>query len=144
MASIAPFGDYQSVVAMHYDHGGLDIKILEDEKLRIQRREIFHDFKDDRGYEELINGPEDDDYVDNYYAFDDDFKRNPLLAWDDQEIHKTKQCRRTSWHRDLPINCNNLHEFDLEHRFRFGGTKFLRCVLFYCAVLGRSIDTLQL
>lgn len=50
------------------------------------------------------------DTVDDYYAFDDDVKRNPYSSGDESE---RKFCRRTSWHRNLPINCNSLHEFDL-------------------------------
>jgi len=66
-----------------------------------------------------------DDEADFYYAFDDDEKRNPLDAWDDDKIQKEKKCRRTSWHRDLPINCNNVHEFNFEAHIRGGDTKFL-------------------
>jgi hypothetical protein len=109
--------------ALRRDVGGLEISIPEEESLRLQRRTIYHDFEEDEGYEDLQ--PEDDDYVDNYYAFDDDYNRNPLMAYDDTEIHKTKPCRRTKWHRDLPIDCNKLHEFDVESRMRRGDTSFL-------------------
>jgi hypothetical protein len=105
--------------AKHFDHGGLEIKILEEERLRQQRREIYHNF------EQLTPDDGDDDMDDFYYAFDDDAKRNPLVAWDDPDIQDQKTCRRTSWHRDLPINCNNLHEFDVLERFRSGNTKYL-------------------
>lgn len=129
--------EHQQLLAARYDHGGLLLNILENEALRLQRRAIYHDFNENRGYDALISGPNDDDYVEYYYLFDDDYKRNPLVGWDDPDIHKKKQCRRTNWYRDLPINCNKLHEFDIEHRFRGGDTKYLGCVvpcvLSFCA-----------
>jgi len=57
--------------------------------------------------------------------FADDAARNPLVAYDDPNIQNEKQCRRTAWHRDLPINCNVIHEFDILTRFSSGDTKFL-------------------
>jgi len=64
----------------------------------------------------------DNAYYDPYYAFDDDFnrdpyqrdeseKRNPLKPESDG-AHRTNiaQCRRVNWYRDLPINCNTIHE----------------------------------
>ena len=71
-----------------------------------------------------------DDANDLYYAFDDDVKRNPLVGWDDPDIQDEKQCRRTSWHRELNINCNSVHEFDLYTHFRSGDTKYLGYVGF--------------
>lgn len=115
----------ERIEARHYDHGDLEIKILEDESMRQQRREIYHDFEEDRSYNVLTADDGDDDMDDFYYAFDDDYKRNPLVGWDDPDIQDEKQCRRTSWHRDLPIDCNRLHEFDVLGRFRSGGTKYL-------------------
>jgi len=61
------------------------------------------------GYQELKfnkNGKTDD--VESLYAFDDDFKRNPYNDYEDDNIQNEKQCRRTNWYRDLPINCNNV------------------------------------
>jgi hypothetical protein len=107
------------------DTGELSIRILEDEQLRMQARRIYHDFEQDQGYELLVSQEEDDDYHDYYYAFDDDTARNPVNAWDDPTIQDEKHCRRTSWHRDLPINCNSLHEFDVHTRFRLGDARFL-------------------
>jgi hypothetical protein len=109
--------------AIRRDFGRLEIHIPEDESMRLQRRTIYHDFDEDERYEDLQ--PEDDDSIDNYYAFDDDYNRNPLMAYEDTEIHKTKQCRRTKWHRDLPVDCNKLHEFDVESRMRTGDMSFL-------------------
>lgn len=117
------FGRHRRKSSKTRTFGGLNIQFLEDEKRRIQRREIYHDFEFDRGFDDLL--PLDDDYHDYYYAFDDDKKRNPLNAWNDDKIQDEKMCRRTKWHRDLLINCNTIHEFDVERRFAEGGTKFL-------------------
>lgn len=126
---VVPMGNYQLVLAKYRDDGDLQIRFLEDMTMRNQTRAIYHDFKDDRGYLELVRGPKNDDSVEYYYNFDDDAKRDPLIAYNDHEIHKTKRCRRTSWHRDLLINCNNLHEFDIQGRFRGGDTRYLGYVL---------------
>lgn len=112
-------------IANQRDLGGLDIKFLETVALRLQRREIYHDFSQDRRYGDLMNDVEDEEYVESYYAFDDDDKRNPLVEWDDPDIHKEKRCRRTSWHRDLPIACNNMHEYDFPQSVLDGNTKYL-------------------
>lgn len=120
--------------AIKRDDGDLNVKIIEDEGFRLERRIIYHDFDQDMRYEDMINGPNDDDYIDNYYAFDDDERRNTIRAYADKTLYKSKKCRRTSWHRDLPINCNNVHEFDVEQRFRSGDTTFLGYVLFKNAV----------
>jgi hypothetical protein len=91
----------------------------------LQERKISHDFNEDKGYDELYAEADDDGNIEYYYAFDDDEKRNPLTIWDDPDIHLRKKCRRTSWHRDLPINCNGMHEFDFLDRVRGGDTKHL-------------------
>jgi hypothetical protein len=110
-----PLGYWNRKMSKVKDYDGLEIRTMEAEgMLDQQRRIIYHDPRDDQGYEDLVllDDEEDMDTVDGYYAFDDDAKRNPLAAWEDDEIQDKKQCRRTSWHRDLPINCNNvsLHE----------------------------------
>lgn len=65
------------------------------------------------------------DTNDYYYNFDDDVARNPLIAYEDDTIQDEKVCRRTAWHRNLLINCNVLHEFDVQQRFRHSDTSFL-------------------
>jgi len=117
------------------DWGPLDINFfLYDDDGSI-RRSIYYDHRDDWTYEmlqhwdpvtreELEDGVKIDD-VDYYYAFDDDIKRNPLIAYDDDTIQDEQHCRRTSWHRDLHLNCNALHEFDVEFRFRADEASFL-------------------
>jgi hypothetical protein len=100
------------------DFGGLVIRIPEDESMRLDTRIIQHEFQHDLMYQNLISGPNDDDSVEGYYAFDDDNLRNPLRLYDDKEIHKTKRCRRTNWHRTLYSTCLTFHEFDTLTRFR--------------------------
>jgi hypothetical protein len=63
--------------AIRRDFGELEIHIPEEESMRLQRRTIYRDFNEDERYEDLQ--PEDDDSIDNYYAFDDDYNRNPLM-----------------------------------------------------------------
>ena len=103
--------------------GELQIKFLDDKQNRNERRQIYYEFDLHRGYDDLL--PIDDDNNDYYYAFDDDIKRNPYTAYSDDTIKKEKHCRRTKFHRDLPINCNTLHEFDMEQEVAKGDTKFL-------------------
>ena len=101
------------------DYGGLDFKFLEtDDAARI----IFHESRSDRG--EVLTGTGDDD-AEYYYAFDDDVERNPYIGWSDDKIQDEKHCRRTSWHRDLFLNCNSFHEFDLLGTFVEGESKYL-------------------
>lgn len=110
----------------HRDFGGLDIQFPSAQGMeRPFVRQIYHDFNEDKGYDELYEEADDDGDMEYYYAFDDDEKRNPLTMWDDPDIHLRKKCRRTSWHRDVPSNCNGMHEFDFFDRIRLGDTKYL-------------------
>lgn len=86
-------------------------------------------------------GDPDNAYYDPYYAFDDDVnrdpyqrdeseKRNPLKPESDG-AHRTNiaQCRRVNWYRDLPINCNTIHELiDSFTLARQNQHRFLGCV----------------
>ena len=36
-----------------------------------------------------------------------------------------KRCRRVSWHRDLPINCNTVHEIDFQSSTGQGKSQFI-------------------
>lgn len=127
----AKLGSAQRREAMRLDHGGLIIRFPEyddDEEGRQQqqhKRQIYHNLGADIGHELIFNGPEDDDYIEFYYAFDDDAEKNPYNGYDDDSIANEKKCRRTSWHRTLPINCNMLHEFDVLRQFRSGDAKFV-------------------
>jgi len=101
------------------NYGGLELRFLEtDDSTRV----IYHDYGLDEG--EVLTGTGDDD-VEYYYAFDDDLKRNPYVGWEDDEIQDVKHCRRTSWHRDLYLNCNSFHEFGLLDTFLKGESKYL-------------------
>jgi len=120
---------------MSPNYGDLYIDIMEEDGVK---RAIYHDYKmdlakyDDTGKQiKQLNkdGEEVNDDVDFYYAFDDDEERNPYSIVHDEELEK-KHCRRTNWHRNLPINCNTMHEFDprsiaIEGRMKFVGYVFL-------------------
>jgi hypothetical protein len=82
--------------------------------------EIEHK-NDDDGDKKQTN--DDMDYY--YYALDDDALRNPLIAYNDDTVQDEKRCRRTSWHRDLHITCNSLHEMDAVRGFGDGRASFL-------------------
>jgi hypothetical protein len=107
------------------DFGGLDIRFLEFGTSRDYGRAIYHDSYEDTGYEELWEATDDDENVEYYYAFDDDAKRNPLVMYDDPDIHLKKTCRRTNWHRQLPITCNTIHEFNFQGHVGIGDTKYV-------------------
>lgn len=108
--------------------GDLDVRFFQYDG---EHRAIYYNEREDWGYDELMywdaatgEEQEDNDF-DYYYAFDDDEARNPMIAYDDDTIQDEKHCRRTSWHRDLHVNCNKLHEFDVQDGFRKGDTSFL-------------------
>jgi hypothetical protein len=107
------------------DFGGIDVRLVEEKSSRQQRRQVLHDFHEDIGYVELLQEADDDEEVESYYAYDDDEKRSPYVNWDDPDIHFRKKCRRNSWYRDLPINCNVLHELDVLDRMRAGDIRYL-------------------
>jgi hypothetical protein len=70
-------------------------------------RQIMHDpqqsiRKEARTKNETEN---DDDSVQSYYAFDDDYLRNPYQLWDDDQIQDKRRCRRVSWHRFVVLSC---------------------------------------
>ena len=101
-------GEDEMEESLTVDHGGIDLRFFarqEDMKRVIYKHlpdmETIHDQYTDDGNE----------YNDNYYAFDDDEKRSPY-AGDEKIDVETHECHRTSWHRQLPINCNVMHEFD--------------------------------
>jgi hypothetical protein len=126
---LEPFGRHRRRSSKIRYFGGLNILFLENETDRVRRREIFHDFDVDRGFDDLSAArQDDDDHHDYYYAFDDDYNRNPLVGWNDDKIQDSKPCRRNSWYRDLPINCNSIHEFGIQNKFADGSSKFLGCV----------------
>lgn len=87
--------------------GDLYVDVFEEEN---QQRAIFHDFRLDRRKDKV----EKSEDIESYYMFDDDAERNPYMEWEDDAIKKDKRCRRVSWHRNLPINCNSVHEMDYQ------------------------------
>ena len=98
------------------DFGGLDLEVQRSENMGTTRQ-IRHDSmrmqSDFRDYRTV----ERDDDQDNYYAFDDDFLRDPFTqsyAEDDEleEVHG-HSCRRISEHRLYFPNCNSFHETPL-------------------------------
>jgi hypothetical protein len=107
------------------DFGHLQLSILEDFGTA---RVIYHDSYMDRGRVHLGQG---DDTYDYYYAFDDDIKRNPYIGWSDDTIQDRKHCRRTSWHRNLLLNCNSFHEFDISSYALGGMFKYIGYVQLY-------------
>jgi hypothetical protein len=76
----------------------------------------------------------------NYYAFDDDAKRDP---WRDHRHDaypttassrqyenepppiQNQTCRRVSWHREMHLNCLNFHEFDFGNHVLQGSSKYI-------------------
>lgn len=62
---------------------------------------------------------------DNYYAFDDDRLRNPYVRYSKDEEDLAKRCRRVSWHRFNPINCNVVHELDFRSLSERGDMLFV-------------------
>jgi hypothetical protein len=103
----------------HY--GGLNFLMLEEEG---EARRIYHDWTLGEGKRDRPRPT--DDTNDYYYSLDDDDMRNTYRGWSDDTLHKKKRCRRTSWHRNVPVNCNAFHELDVrtaaQHRgFRHVG-----------------------
>lgn len=114
--------------------GDLNIRFFKYDDDETPRRSIYQSERDEWTAEDLyywdpvtekhleVLVGDENDY---YYNFDDDVRRNPLIAYDDDTIQDEKLCRRTSWHRNVRINCNMLHEFDVQWRFLNGETSFL-------------------
>jgi hypothetical protein len=107
--------------AGYVDYDGLFIQVFEEES---QHRSIFHDFYEDMGMGEIVDEADEEDDNDYYYAFDDDVKRNPYIAWDDPNIQDEKHCRRVSWHRLVLLNCNSFHELSLASNALDGSVTF--------------------
>ena len=78
---------------------------------------------DDILYEAYYSRRDFDDGVDDYYAFDDDYQRNPFK---DESYEDVKHCcRRISEHRLYFPNCNTFHETPmLESKATFIGYAF--------------------
>jgi hypothetical protein len=101
------------------DYGDLELRFLEVEG---QPRVLYHDFDLDHSEIHRWTG---DDFVEYYFAFDDDHERNPYKAYDDHKIAEERHCRRVRWHRNYKINCNAFHELDLGTNVQHNVSKFL-------------------
>jgi hypothetical protein len=64
----------------------------------IRREIIIHDPQSSSDVHHAKNQSADE-YVGSYYAFDDDYLRNPYQRWVNDTIQDTRRCRRVSWHR---------------------------------------------
>ena len=97
------------------DFGGLDLVFPKNER-ESTTRQIRHDATWMRSdYRDYRTDYMDDDQ-DNYYAYDDDYVRNPFIESDDeaeQEEIDGYHCRRISEHRLYFPNCNSFHETPL-------------------------------
>lgn len=101
------------------DYADLDLVFFEEDNVP---RPIVHDFHLDKTEYREPEAKFDDDY-DLYYAFDDDYERGYITAYDSNDkVDEKKRCRRTSFHRRNLQNCNNIHEVgQLESRYTFLG-----------------------
>jgi hypothetical protein len=120
-----PSSQYTLAGEAEHDFGGLELRFPEYHTSQDNARIIYRDNYENTEYEELWNDADDDGSMESYYAFDDDDKRNPFVMYDDPDIHLRKKCRRTSWHRQLPITCNTMHEFDFHSHVTTGDAKYL-------------------
>jgi hypothetical protein len=101
------------------DYDNLTMRFME---LPEDHRVIYHDYDLDQNE---INRWKGDDFVEYYFAFDDDHERNPYKGYEDKKLAEERQCRRTSWHRNYKINCNAFHELDLASSVLTDHSKFL-------------------
>jgi hypothetical protein len=99
------------------NYGGLEINLFEEEG---GTRVIYRDFDLEKTKGE--RSPVKEESVDGYYAFDDDAKRNPYHK---RASKKGQRCRRTKFHRRLPVNCNTMYEMDFHRVVETGNQKHL-------------------
>jgi hypothetical protein len=108
-------GDSFRQMARKSSYGGLVLMMLENVA---DGRVMFHDFSEEEQVDVIgsrRNASDNDDNVDYYYDFDDDALRNPLRGYDDDTIASKHRCRRTAWHRNVPLNCNMFHELGVAY-----------------------------
>jgi hypothetical protein len=91
-------------------------------------KDWYHSDDDDTATTSNINNNNIDEY--NYYAFDDDAKRDPwrhrpMMGQTGDIKHNKKTCRRVSWHREMQLNCLNFHEFDFANHVLQGSSKYI-------------------
>jgi hypothetical protein len=102
-----------SLDALEMDFGGIDVRIFRDEGMA---RVIYSNLKDRRGRSaDWKDEKSEKTWYDYVFAYDDDNNRNPYVAFDDDAIDVSEHpCRRVSWHRGLHVDCNSVHEVDME------------------------------
>jgi hypothetical protein len=96
-------------------YGGLVLMMLEN---AADGRVMFHDLSEEEQVDIIDlrrNASSNDDNVDFYYNFDDDALRNPARVNNDDSVAGTRRCRRTAWHRNIPLNCNMFHELGVAY-----------------------------
>lgn len=103
------------------DYGDLEIQFLAE--MNVPRVIYVDPLEWESDWEPHEADTNEDDF-DTYYAFDDDIQRNPYRDYEDDYIKTSKHCRRVAWHRNLPINCNAIHEFDFLQYVEDGVSEF--------------------
>ncbi len=105
-----------SVIDAHRspNFGDVNVNLFTNDGMEKIRR-IYRDIRAERGESVDSKHPESErDFFDYIYNFDDDYLRNPLWTWEDDKIQDEKTCRRNAWHRKSPMDCNSMHELDLQ------------------------------
>lgn len=67
------------------------------------------------------SSPEGKDYLFEYFSFDDDVNRSPIL---NEDGSLTSLCRPTSWYRQHHPTCNKLHEVPILNEDEYYGYYF--------------------
>lgn len=106
--------EYPISSSKHRDYNGLLIHYLPNNNATRTIQQPDPSFNETEGH---VYGPDDYDKksvknFDTYYAFDDDYVRNPIAG---------SHCRRVSWHRLHFPTCNIIHEY----RMMKGKNRFL-------------------
>ncbi len=100
---------FNEELGMGIDHGGLYIQIFEEEDAK---RYIVRDFQQEETNYRHPEVAQDDD-MDPYYFFDDDYFRGLVNTMDKNGlVNEKKRCRKIAEHElNLP-NCNEFHQID--------------------------------
>jgi len=95
------------------DYGGLKLKSMKEIDVEEEEEEEEEEEYEEEEEEEEYEEKEEEESMDQYYAFDDDFIRDPQKTYDDDSIdYGVGSCRRLRWHRWSFPNCNAFHEMD--------------------------------